>query len=319
MKCEMFHSRNIWNRKENMICLLEGNTQSEYGIRGNFTPPGGRDLCNIHACSVKRKYMRAVMREMIQLLGVAGIESAFGEKISIELPTLTYDEFAELRPQYSAVSWRGTAAKLLKERLIIKTLRDGKIALQLTRAGIQTFLSFFQIGVPPSSQQTWQLCLLSTLPGKRVSWVEGRRLLRAKGFVSIQPQVFLRFRDGYDGTLAQELVRLNFLTTFIAVRPDLAQPAGLQDFVEGAEQGFLALQRRLLELSKELLSLLSEVSKKKNVHSKDKKRIGNILLSGLALISDLPPGWYLKRDRYDLVRELAANLKALSLFVFSLK
>lgn len=265
---------------------------------------------------MKTNYMRAVMQEMIQLLGVAGIDGAFGSKITTELPALRYEDFVALRPQYSAVSWRGIAAKLLKERLAVKTLKQGKTAFQLTRAGIETFLSLFLIGMPPESSQSWQLCLLKSLPTKSASWVEARRLLRRNGFSSIQPQVFLRFQPSYDGVLAQELRRLGFLATFVPVRADQAQPAGLQEFIEGSEDGFLNLQRRIAENSREASLLLSEIEKKKHLHSKDKQRVGTILLSGLHLISDLEPGWYLKRDRYELVRQLAGGLKELAVTIF---
>lgn len=255
------------------------------------------------------------MQEMILLLGVAGIDGAFGAKVTTELPALRYDDFVSLRPQYSAVSWRGIASKLLKDRLAIKTLKDGKTALQLTRTGIETFNSLFLIGAPPEGSQSWQLCLLKSLPTKTASWVEGRRVLRRKGFASIQPQVFIRFHSSYDGELAQELMRLGFLTTFIPVRPDQAQPAGLQEFVEGSEDGFLSLQRRARDVGREAQSLLNEIEKKKYVHSKDKQRVGAILLSGLQLILDLAPGWYLKRDRYELTRSLAQSLQELMLFI----
>jgi hypothetical protein len=87
---------------------------------------------------MKTKYMRALMQEMISLLGVAGIEGAFGEKVSLEMPVLRYEDFTLLRPQYSAVSWRGIAAKLLRDRLIVKTLKGGKTAFQLTRTGLDS-------------------------------------------------------------------------------------------------------------------------------------------------------------------------------------
>jgi hypothetical protein len=256
------------------------------------------------------------MREMILLLGVAGIEGAFGARVSGDLPVLRYEDFVSLRPRHSAVSWRGIAAKLIKDRLVIKTLRDGKTAFQLTRSGIETFLSFFLIGTSSEGSQSWQLCLLKSLPGKSSSWVEARRALKRHGFAPLQGQVFLKFHSSYDGSLAQELIRLGFLTTFIPVKPDQAQPAGLQEFVEGVGEGFIALQRKLAETSRESNALLAEVQKKKYVHSKDKQRIGNILLSGLHLISALDPGWYLKKDRYELSLSLAKDLRELAEYTF---
>jgi hypothetical protein len=110
----------------------------------------------------------------------------------------------------------------------------------------------------------WQLCLLKPLPGKKSSWVEARRTLKRSGYAAIHSQAFLLFQSTYDGQLSRELGKLGFLVSFIPVRPDQVQPAGLQEFIEGSENGLIALQRRVVEISREVHLLIEEINKKES-------------------------------------------------------
>ncbi len=256
--------------------------------------------------------MRAVMQEMIFLLGVAGINDLYFHQSPQNLQLLTYEDFASLRPQYSASSWRGIAAKLVADRLIIKTLKEGKTAFQITLLGMETFSSFFPFLQDTQADTTWSLCLLKHPQKRPALWVEARRMLQRRGYHSVFPQVFLKFQSDYDGGVAQDLIKMGFFVSFLAVNSSQMQPMRIDDLLEGTLQQDLSLQRKLMDLSKQIDRLLVERKKEKDLSSKEKQKIGTLLLSGLHILKSIPPGWNQRSEHSSVSSPLVEKLALLS-------
>lgn len=255
--------------------------------------------------------MRAVMRETYFLLGVAGIESVFSGSVPSALPALTYEELSQLRPGVSPTSWRGMAAKLVEEKRVVKTLKGGKTALQLTRLGLDTFTSLFSILEPFGSGGEWQLCILQVQNKVRASQLEAKRMLLRNGYFMIHSLLFVRFQDDYSGILAKDLEKLGFLVAFVPFDQEKVRPMELHHLLDQGFSENFALQRRIKDLSNQSYSLLSSIEKNKALSKNKKQSIGSMMVSGLSLLSELPPGWYLKRERVELSLSLAKSLQKL--------
>lgn len=228
--------------------------------------------------------MRKVLRESLYLLFAGQMASTIrGETPSTEL-SLSYEDFQMLRPEIGNSSWRGAMAKAKQRRWVVSRVENGVTRFQLTRYGreqISTdFIALQQVQTSPGN---WTLLILQPLEGKRQQYAALKRELEQSGAALIIPSLYAWPREVYSQDLVRRLEGCGFLPCFLLVDPRRSRPTQLESFWRNGP----VLQKKIrnaTQNSKEMKSLLVNVSQKKQLHHQQKAKIGSLLLSGMATL-----------------------------------
>ncbi len=253
--------------------------------------------------------MRAVMQEFMFLLLAGNIEPVClqktGQKIAV---SLSYEDFMSLRPQVGESSWRVTASRLQKQRLIAKTWGEGRVKFQLTRLGIETLIREFSLPGKPDRSDLWMLCILAPQEGQKPQHAAARRILASNEYLNVVPGLYMRPGEGYSGDLARELQLLGFVPCFVPVQPKQAQPASLDSLLYPQSHQATKKNRKIAQFGEDAYGLLIELQEKNTLHSKDKQRIGTFLISGLNHLHGLEPIQSLFQSPREEVEKLCRTL-----------
>ncbi len=236
--------------------------------------------------------MRTLMRETLFLLLSSGGSNILVENSEItgDQRGLAYQDFESLRPEFAASSWRGILNRLVSRRYVQKRLIQDRTTFQLTRLGEEWFIKNIFSGFLAAQEDRISLVLLKPSVGRKQAYVKARRLLEERGYLNIMPGVYLSQTGTYSDLLWQSLSDAGFVSIFIRLPLDVARPIQLSEFM-GSITDSLAHQRQWKEISKDISQLLLLIEKEKEWKPSHKKRIGQIVVSGLELTSQWTPFW----------------------------
>lgn len=252
------------------------------------------------------------MQEFLFLLLAGDVERVlFGQGEGRASRALGYEDFMALRPQVGESSWRVTASRLQKQRLIAKVWEKGVVRYQLTKLGYETISREFVVPPHDVESQSWFLCILAPQETAKPQHAAARRVLMGQGYINLVPGLYIRLWSGYSGDLAKELQSFGFVPCFLPVNPKTAQPASLDALLYEQSQSVAKKNRKITQFSEEVDSLLKELSAKNALHSKDKQRVGTILLSGLNLLHSIESLQFVLRSPRPEMEELARGLDSL--------
>jgi hypothetical protein len=251
--------------------------------------------------------MRPLLRETLFLLLSSSGSNILVEntEISTLQVGLSYSDFEALRPDFAASSWRGILNRLVSQRYVLKRLVNDKTTFQLTRLGGEWFIKNVFSGFLAAQEDRMNLVLLKPSVGRKQTHARARRLLEERGYLNVMPGVYLSQTGTYSDLLWQSLSDCGFTSIFIRLPLDAARPIQLPEFLgSGTDQ--VAHQRQWTEVSKELSQLLLLAETEKELKPSHKKRIGQIIVSGLELTTQWTPFWSVegigKKEVVDLFR-----------------
>lgn len=196
-----------------------------------------------------------------------------------------YDEFAALRPEYALSSWRVQLNRLVKDRLILKQTRGQRIAFRLTRLGQERVQQLFFHGLFSQTSEIYSVILLKPKTSQKTQYSSAQRILEAEGYLRLFTGVY--FRPGtvpYSDFLWRSLSKQGFLPLFTQIRAQDVRPASLGEVLLEEDEKYL-LQASWSEFSSGVDELLSKIGVRNILESRDKERIGQVLVSGLSVMS----------------------------------
>lgn len=228
--------------------------------------------------------MRAVMKESIFFLLAGSLEEHFFTETPVTPWQLPYNFFTDLRPRYNDSSWRVIMGKLTSDRQVLKTLRDGKIAFQLTRSGIASSESLFP-AFQGDSSDVWSLLLYTS--GVKASRTAFQRALSLAGFTLVFPGVAVRLGWEYSEFLVTSLEDKGCTVCLFPVKPAEMKPTPLSRLFPQQLQRTASLQRRRQKTITLIDELLAKIQANKVLLNQTKELIGSTYVSGLSLFSEL--------------------------------
>lgn len=229
--------------------------------------------------------MRAVMREALGLLAWGGFSALLQGQETPEAATLSYQDFSWLRPNYAESSWRVILGKLVLQRDVLKTTRDGRVAFQLTRKGWSQIRRSYLL-FSGEEDKEWMMLLLKPLSGQKHTLPEAKRLAVAEGFVFVSSQAAICPKAAYSDYLASNIQKEGYQALFLPIQPGRAMPVSISEFVESSDRLF-RLDREREKISKEINILLKQVTPLKVLKNQTKMRIGSTVVSGLSFFAQL--------------------------------
>jgi len=196
-----------------------------------------------------------------------------------------YEEFAALRPEYALSSWRVQLNRLVKERLILKQNRGQRLAFRLTQLGQGRVQQLFFHGLFSSREDIYSVILLKPKTGQKTQYSSAQRILAGEGYLRLFTGVY--FRPGtvpYSDFLWRSLSKQGFLPLFTQIRAQDVRPASLGEVLLDDDEKYL-LQAKWGDFSKQVDELLSKTAVRNILESHDKELIGEVLVSGLSVMS----------------------------------
>jgi len=196
-----------------------------------------------------------------------------------------YDEFGTLRPEYALSSWRVQLNRLVKDRLILKQTRGQRIAFRLTRLGQERVQQLFFQGLFSQRSDIYSVILLKPKTSQKTQYSSAQRILEGEGYLRLFTGVY--FRPGtvpYSDFLWRSLSKQGFLPLFTQIRAQDVRPASLGEVLLEEDEKYL-LQASWSEFSSGVDELLSKIGVRNILESRDKERIGEVLVSGLSVMS----------------------------------
>lgn len=253
--------------------------------------------------------MRTLMRESLFLLLASAGPTALDPGFQAEHASrgLSYADLASLRPQYADSSWRGTLNRLVEQRYVFKRLSGSRVTFQLTRLGEEWTLQNLFSGLMAAEEERLSLVLLRPLKKRRQSYGRARRLLEERGYLGVIPGVYVTQSGGYSDLLWQNLQDAGFLSVFLRLPVDGARPIRLTEFLASINEQQVP-QREWKRISGQVDELLSITLEQKELSPADKKRLGEMVVSGLGLASDWSPFWASEGLARDQIQSLVGRL-----------
>lgn len=225
--------------------------------------------------------MRKLAKEILFLLWILEEDRAlFG---NMPAHSVSYEDFMALRPAYAASSWRVQLNRLVKEKLLLKQNRGGKMSFRLTRLGHErTTMLFFQ-NLYQEKNDIYSVILLKPRTGQKTQYSAVQRVLEGEGYTRLFTGVYLKpGQVPYSDFLWRSLSKHGFLPLFTQIRSQEVRPASLGEVLIDENELYL-LQAKWRGFSSALSELLSKIEVRKILESRDKELIGELVMSGLSV------------------------------------
>lgn len=154
----------------------------------------------------------------------------------------------------------------------------------------------------PAAERKLSLVLLkpatTTLSGKgdkktRPNYKQAKKILSAAGYDSLIPGVYLSQSGGYSDVLWKSLEESGFISVFIRVPAQAMKPMSLSQLAQltGSFDEEMILQGKYQQIITQIEQLLNKLTKTKKLSPSHKKQIGELVVSGLTLITQWRPLW----------------------------
>jgi len=157
-------------------------------------------------------------------------------------------------------------------------------------------------GGHPLAERKLSLVLLkpasTTSPDKgnkkaRPNYKQAKKILSAAGYDSLMPGVYLSQSGGYSDVLWKSLEDNGFVSVFIRVPAQAMKPMSLSQLAQltGSFDEEMILQGKYQQIITQVEQLLNKLTKTKKLSPSHKKQIGELVVSGLTLITQWRPLW----------------------------
>lgn len=237
--------------------------------------------------------MKQVLRESLWLLSGGQYLSFLDDRESIFEVSLTYADFAALRPKFSASSWRGAMLKAQERGWVHRRVVSGDITFQLTKTGREGVSADFQAfrqflaGKKTSSFLAFKPQKTNKSGVFDASFI--RSLLLESGGVALQAGLWAFPTGPVPDLILTKLRKSGFLTLVLESPKGMTQQS--QDIFawvqDKKKSGHSASMSSLEEISKQLDSLLALLESKKTLHHLQISQIGSLLASTYSEITNL--------------------------------
>lgn len=257
--------------------------------------------------------MKQVLRESLWLLSGGQYLSFLDDRESIFEVSLTYADFAALRPKFSASSWRGAMLKAQQRGWVHRRAVSGDITFQLTKTGREWVSADFQAfrqflaGKKNASFLAFKLAQAKKSGLLDASFI--RSLLLESGGVALQPGLWAFPTGQVSDLILTKLRRSGYLT--LVLEGSKATTQYSQDIFAWVQEkrtvSHEVSRTSLEEISKQINSLLALLESKKTLHHLQISQIGSLLVSTYSEMMQL--SWLDLEDEH-LLESVFSSLQA---------